>query len=630
MKQREPKHPGEASEFTASPGKSPGLIRDAVLDYARRGIPVFPCRGKKPLTAHGFHDASCEEEKILCWWTKWPSANIGIPTGGASGLFVLDQDGDAGNESLKAIEVKHGALPRTRTIITSPGHLQFWYRQPDGGTRSTVGVLGPGLDTRGDGGYIIAPPSIHPATKKPYIVSRNEEPQPAPVWLIELIMKNGNAAAASAKGVPGSIVAGERNSTLTSFAGTLRNRGLSEAEILDHLRLLNIQRCKPILPDAELKTIAASIGKKAAAVAQEIRPAVIADVSEAVLSGKLGEMCQRLMRDFPRAYAWPAIVTCAGALISGPKFLPSNLFAGLVGPIGSGKSQAGERAMRSLGIDPEGDAPPVLKLKAGSGEGLLKGIGDVAGASRLYSVDELGHLLEKAQLENSSFVHILNGLFYSSRQRLRIARGEAVDFNCSLSILGGLLEETFGDLFGKSTTTGLYDRFLFGQCPTGYSYSYRPFEGMPLAIEHTAVAVSAEVWEERDSWVKLGSGITGRIAEIALRVAAICAAFDGKKLLTLSDLPPARTFAEYQVRVRTLLRPNPGENFEARAAFKFLAYLQRHAPDGQWVTKRQMLRDTRAYELGPSICDKALAILVYNGDLEELKDGRKSLLRIVP
>lgn len=606
------------------------MMLDAALDYAKRGLPVFPCRGKKPLTEHGFLDASADQQQIVSWWSKHPDANVAIPTGRVSGLFVLDMDGDAGAQALKALEAKHGALPRTRTIITSPGHLQFWFRQPTGGTRSTAGVLGPGLDTRGDGGYVIAPPSIHPATKKPYIVSRNEEPQLAPVWLIELIMKNGNAAASSAKEVPGSIVAGERNSTLTSLAGTLRNRGLSEAEILDHLRLLNRQRCKPLVPDAELKTIAASIGKKPAAVAQEIRPAVIADVPEAVLSGRLGELCQRTMRDFPRAYAWTAIVTCAGALINGPKTLRSNLFAGLVGPIGSGKTQADERAMRSLGIDPEGDAPPVLKLKAGSGEGLLKGIGDVAGASRLYSVDELGHLLEKAQLENSSFVHILNGLFYSSRQRLRIARGEAVDFNCSLSIIGGLLEETFGDLFGKATTTGLYDRFLFGQCPTGYSYSYRPFEEQPLAIEPTAVAVSAEVWEERDSWVKQGSGITGRIAEIALRVAGICAAFDRKKLLTLSELPPARAFAEYQVRVRTLLRPNPGENFEARAAFKFLAYLQRHAPDGQWVTRRQMLRDTRAYELGPSICDKALAILVYNGDLEELKDGRKSLLRIVP
>jgi hypothetical protein len=58
--------------------------------------------------------------------------------------------------------------------------------------------------------------------------------------------------------------------------------------------------------------------------------------------------------------------------------------------VGSGKTQAAERAMRSFGMNPENDAPPILKLKAGSGEGLLKEIGDLAGAARLYSVDELG------------------------------------------------------------------------------------------------------------------------------------------------------------------------------------------------------------------------------------------------
>jgi hypothetical protein len=199
-----------------------------------------------------------------------------------------------------------------------------------------------------------------------------------------------------------------------------------------------------------------------------------------------------------------------------------------------------------------------------------------------------------------------------------------------LSVLGGLLEETFGDLFGKATTGGLYDRFIFGQCPTDFNYLYRPFQGQPLAVEPVTVAVHPEVWAERDCWIKTIPGVTGRIAEIALRVASICAAFDGKDFLMVSDLAPARAFAEYQARIRILLRPNPGENFEARAAFKFLAYLQRHAPDGQWLGKREMLRETHCYELGPSTCNKALNTLGYNGDIEEKQEGRKSFIRMVP
>jgi Bifunctional DNA primase/polymerase, N-terminal/Primase C terminal 1 (PriCT-1) len=607
---------------------NPGILA-AALDYAKRRKPVFPCHGKTPMTKHGFHDASADEKQIRAWWAKWPSANIGIPTGAPSRLLVVDIDGSPGEESLKALEIKYGMLPRTRTIITSPGHLQLWFTQPENvTTKSSASVLGKGLDMRGDGGYVVAPPSIHPTAKKPYLVLREVGPLPAPAWLIELV-RRGSVKSSSAKEVPDSIPAGQRNTTLTSLAGTLRRRGMSEAEILDHLRLFNSKRCNPPLPDDELRAIAASIGKKPTVVPQESRPAIIVDMPEAVLDGRLGELCERSMGDCLRAYAWPSLLVCAGTLVAGERTLPTNLFVALVGPVGSGKTQAAERAMRSFGMNQENDAPPILKLKAGSGEGLLKEIGDLAGAARLYRVDELGHLLEKAHLENSSFPHILNSLFYSTRQKLRIARGEQVNFNCSLSILGGLLDESFGDLFGKSTTSGLYDRFVFGQWPTGASFLWRPFEGQPLLSEPAAISVHPEVWEARDSWVKILPGVTGRIAEIALRAAAICAAFDGKKILMASDLAPARAFAEYQARIRTLLRPNPGENFEARAAFKFLAYLQRHAPEGQWVSKRQMLKDTRAYELGPSVCDRALGILVYNGDLEEFKDGRKSFLRFV-
>ena len=181
-----------------------------------------PAEEKKPLTEHGFHDASSDEVQIREWWSKWPKANIGIPTGRVSGLFVLDIDGDVGQETLKALEAKHGALPRTKTIITSPGHLQFWYRQAPVGTRSTAGVLGRGLDTRADGGYVIAPSSIHPGTRRPYIVSHIAEPEPAPAWLIELTMRKGNGAATSAKEAPGTIREGARNSTLASLAGTMR------------------------------------------------------------------------------------------------------------------------------------------------------------------------------------------------------------------------------------------------------------------------------------------------------------------------------------------------------------------------------------------------------------------------
>ena len=116
------------------------------------------------------------------------------------------------------------------------------------------------------------------------------------------------------------------------------------------------------------------------------------------------------------------------------------------------------------------------------------------------------------------------------------------------------------------------------------------------------------------------------MVEIALRVAAICAAFDGRELRA-RDLGPAWELARYQTRIRSLLRPNTGKNFEAMLAHKMLAYLARF--DGKYVGRRQMLKAIRAYDLGPSIADRALNILVSNGDVKIAKVGKMELVGLV-
>jgi hypothetical protein len=135
----------------------------AALAYARRGIPVFPCEpgGKKPLTYNGFWDASAEVSRIEAWWGRWPDANVGIPTGERSGLLVLDVDSDAGGpESLVLLERTNGPLPPTAKARTGGGGVHVFFKYPAGETvRNSAGKLGPGLDARGEGGYVVAPPS---------------------------------------------------------------------------------------------------------------------------------------------------------------------------------------------------------------------------------------------------------------------------------------------------------------------------------------------------------------------------------------------------------------------------------------------------------------------------------------
>jgi Bifunctional DNA primase/polymerase, N-terminal len=154
------------------------------LDYAGRGLPVFPClpRGKTPAVARGFHAATTNPATIRRYWTD-PERNIGIPTGVPSGVWVLDIDGVEGEASLRVLETQHGAIPKTRVSITSRGR-HVWFACPEP-IPSSAGRIGPSIDVRGDGGYVIAPPSIH---ESGHCYAWGGDPwapiESAPAWLI--------------------------------------------------------------------------------------------------------------------------------------------------------------------------------------------------------------------------------------------------------------------------------------------------------------------------------------------------------------------------------------------------------------------------------------------------------------
>ena len=122
------------------------MLRGA-LSYTARGVPVFPCEpsGKRPLTKGGFWDATTDGALIRGWWGRWPKANIGVPTGTASGLLVLDVDAAEGLESIADLELLLGQPPPAARAVTGRGGEHLY--------------LGAGLDVRGEGGYVIVPPS---------------------------------------------------------------------------------------------------------------------------------------------------------------------------------------------------------------------------------------------------------------------------------------------------------------------------------------------------------------------------------------------------------------------------------------------------------------------------------------
>jgi hypothetical protein len=154
---------------------------EAALAYAQAEFKVFPtysirngacacggakgCNpGKHPignLAPRGVLDATDDLGVVNRWWAQVPDANIGLATGKLSKVVVLDVDGPIGEETLAKIEQKHGLLPPTSQVRTGKGrHLYFCYPQNETKVKS-VARKKLGLDVRADGGYVIAPPSIH-------------------------------------------------------------------------------------------------------------------------------------------------------------------------------------------------------------------------------------------------------------------------------------------------------------------------------------------------------------------------------------------------------------------------------------------------------------------------------------
>jgi putative DNA primase/helicase len=221
---------------------------------------VLPLEGKTPRNRGGLTNATTDPEVVAEWWCRWPTADIGIRTGAQSGLIVLDVDTrKGGSGALVELERRHGKLPATAQVLSGGGGQHIYFRHPGREVRNSAGRLGAGLDVRGDGGYVVVPPSVHESGRA-YTWRRGLERGLAdcPAWLVEDAERRRNGAAAP---VGELIPAGRRNAELASIAGTLRRRGLATPEILSALREVNRQRCRPPLADDELARIAGSIGR---------------------------------------------------------------------------------------------------------------------------------------------------------------------------------------------------------------------------------------------------------------------------------------------------------------------------------------------------------------------------------
>lgn len=239
-------------------------ILEAALYYASVGFPVLPVRRdlKRPYTTHGYKDATTDPEQIRSWWQTWPKANVAIITGARSGVWVLDVDGDEGEASLRTLEAEHGTLPETFEVITGGGgrHIYFQWEGDDDFTIS-AGQLGYKLDVRGNqGGYVVAPPSLHASGKRYEIsVDSTKGFAPAPSWLRK---KLNNSVTGQSGSSPGAwkecisgAVEGKRNSSVASMAGKLLSAGVADDDVMKTCLGLNNGFHSPLAEEEVRRTV---------------------------------------------------------------------------------------------------------------------------------------------------------------------------------------------------------------------------------------------------------------------------------------------------------------------------------------------------------------------------------------
>lgn len=243
---------------------------EAARSYLARGWSVVPVqsRSKRPLIKwEPLQHSRPKAKDVSAWFRRWPDANVAVVTGEISGLVVLDVDPrHGGDDSLIDLERRYGPLPATVESITGGGGRHVYFLHPGGVLRNRAG-LAAGIDLRGDGGMIIAPPSVHPNGRRyEWEVSHHPDDTPLapmPPWLLSLARGDtpylGHSPSHWRDLVQEGVAQGERNNAIASLTGHLLWHGVDPAVAAELLLCWNRVRARPPLSDEEVAQTVESI-----------------------------------------------------------------------------------------------------------------------------------------------------------------------------------------------------------------------------------------------------------------------------------------------------------------------------------------------------------------------------------
>ncbi|MEQ1680806.1 MAG: bifunctional DNA primase/polymerase [Nitrospira sp.] len=364
----------------------------AAMAYTKRGWAVLPLtpQTKQPLgklVPHGLKDATTDQETIARWWQCEPMSNIGIRTGAASGLVVLDIDPrNGGSENLRELEQQNGELPHTVMSLTGGGGIHIFFQHPSGFTKNKT--LAPGVEVKADGAYVVAPPSIHPSGEV-YQWEVSSHPDDLdlatlPKWLLQLMSREGTLKSQPSDPAVSTIPEGQRHNTLVSLAGTMRWKGMSPKAISEALLIENHSRCTPPLPDQEVTRIAQSMtryepaSRTNGAVAVDEWPRSLAEEAYHGLLGEIATTIEPHTEADQAAILLQILVAFGNVLNRRPHFRVEadihalNLYVVLVGQTAKGRKGTSWGRVRQLFrmADPDWSSQRIHSGLS-SGEGLI-------------------------------------------------------------------------------------------------------------------------------------------------------------------------------------------------------------------------------------------------------------------
>jgi hypothetical protein len=491
-------------------------VLDAALAYAGRGMLVHPirARSKEPASPHGFKDATTDPARIRAWFERSPDLNLAFATGSGSGRWILDADAGSA-DTLLDWERDYGGLPDTPLLQTGRGGRQWHFLNPSGLVIPSRVKFATGIDTRGEGGYALLPPSV---TEKAYTWLREGDPVEAPSWLIGLV--HGRQAAdtglldeitiqsstlADAPGAP----EGERHAQACRLVGCEIARGTDAADILT-AALTWASRCRPPMPADEITGIVARLltknkAKPAATATDSLEDLELPPAEPwpsppmiALRHGILGDLMPRLE---PATEADPvallatfltAFGNAAGrgphAMVSGATRHGINLFAGIVGRSGKGRKGSG----LDLALRPLRDADTAWienRIVSGlaSGEGVVHAIRDpvvknepiregknivdyapvvvdegVEDKRLLVVESELGAALRACRREQSTLSPMLRLAWDGGKLRTLSKNSPEVATDPHVSLIGHIVVEELRKLMSDADVYGgLANRFLW-------------------------------------------------------------------------------------------------------------------------------------------------------------------------